>query len=100
VVRIRIYDGTTGRPNAATPGAVRPCLAEFPDLVGSSSQSDRQFHELAAAVRACVTDGAQAVIIAGGPLSATARRLTALSLAPIIEPLPTAATLAIDRLRS
>ncbi|WP_329005668.1 hypothetical protein OHA18_20010 [Kribbella sp. NBC_00709] len=41
--------------------------------------------------------GAEAVIIAGGPLAATARRLAELDPAPIIEPLPGAAALAIAR---
>ena len=64
-----------------------------------AADPERQFDELAAAVRACVTDGAESVIIAGGPLSATARRLAALNLAPIIEPLPAAAGLTLDQLK-
>ncbi|MFD3405633.1 aspartate/glutamate racemase family protein [Kribbella sp. NPDC058693] len=60
-----------------------------------AADPERQFLELADAVRACVADGAESVIIAGGPLAATARRLAELDLAPIIEPLPSAAALVI-----
>jgi Asp/Glu/hydantoin racemase len=64
-------------------------LTESDPLV-LAADPERQFEELAAAVTASVADGAEAVIIAGGPLGATARRLAALDLAPIIEPLPAA----------
>ncbi|WP_406517308.1 aspartate/glutamate racemase family protein [Streptomyces sp. NBC_00134] len=64
-----------------------------------AASAERQYRELAAAVRACVDrDGAEAVIIAGGPLSRTARRLAALDLVEIVEPVPSAATLVIDAL--
>lgn len=56
-----------------------------------AADPERQFEELAEAVQRCVElDGAQAVIIAGGPLSETARRIAALGLASIIEPIPSA----------
>ncbi|MBP2351822.1 Asp/Glu/hydantoin racemase [Kribbella aluminosa] len=74
-------------------------LTESEPLV-LAADPERQFHELAVAVRACAADGAEAVIIAGGPLSGTARRLAELNLTPIVEPLPTAAALALTDLRS
>lgn len=43
------------------------------------------------AVLACVEDGAQAVIIGGGPLAQVARVLIAQSPVPLIEPVPEAA---------
>ncbi|MEE2523286.1 aspartate/glutamate racemase family protein [Pseudarthrobacter sp. J47] len=55
-----------------------------------AADPEQQFHELAAAVQESVDDGAQAVIIAGGPLSETARRLAQVSTARIIEPIPSA----------
>ncbi|MFD5122599.1 aspartate/glutamate racemase family protein [Streptomyces sp. NPDC058385] len=65
-----------------------------------AASAEQQYQELAAAVRACVDrDGAEAVIVAGGPLSRTARRLAALDLVEIVEPVPSAATLVIDALR-
>lgn len=69
------------------------------DPVVLAASAEQQYRELAAAVRACVEeDGAEAVIIAGGPLSESARRLTALGLVPIIEPVPSAAALVIHAL--
>ncbi|WP_406154511.1 aspartate/glutamate racemase family protein [Streptomyces sp. NBC_01023] len=66
-----------------------------------AASAEQQYRELAAAVRACVEqDGAEAVIIAGGPLSRTARRLAALGLVEIVEPVPSAGTLVIDALRA
>lgn len=59
---------------------------------------ERQYDELANAVRSCVDeDGAEAVIIAGGPLSQTARQLAALRLVEIVEPVPSASQLVIDK---
>lgn len=59
----------------------------------------QQYEELAAAVRTCVEeDGAEAIIIAGGPLSQTARRLATMGMAEIIEPLPSASELVIAAL--
>lgn len=55
-----------------------------------ASDPERQFAELRDAVRACVDRGAHAVIIGGGPLSETARRLSELGIGTIIEPVPAA----------
>ena len=60
---------------------------------------ERQFEELAEAVRRCSAAGAEAVIIAGGPLSATARRLAAEGIADIVEPIPSACLLVLERIR-
>ncbi|MGW2763689.1 aspartate/glutamate racemase family protein [Streptomyces sp. NPDC001275] len=64
-----------------------------------AASAEQQYLELAAVVRACVEeDGAEAVVIAGGPLSETARRLAALDLVQIVEPVPSASELVIDAL--
>ncbi|MDO5752909.1 aspartate/glutamate racemase family protein, partial [Arthrobacter sp.] len=63
-----------------------------------AADPEKQFHELRDAVFASVDDGAQAVIIAGGPLSEMARRLTAEHVAAIIEPVPSACELVMKRL--
>ena len=55
-----------------------------------AADPQRQFEELRDAVQACVDRGAQAVIIGGGPLSETARRLSELGIGTIIEPVPAA----------
>lgn len=55
-----------------------------------AADPERQFEELRAAVQACVDRGAEAVIIGGGPLSETARRLSGLGIGTIIEPVPAA----------
>ncbi|MEV5967241.1 aspartate/glutamate racemase family protein [Kribbella sp. NPDC051952] len=71
-------------------------LTESEPLV-LAADPERQFRELADAVRGCVADGAESVIIAGGPLADTARRLAELGLAPIVEPLPSAAALVVAK---
>ncbi|MGN8026516.1 aspartate/glutamate racemase family protein [Microbacterium sp. 22242] len=58
-----------------------------------AADPERQFAELRACVQRCAANGAESVIIAGGPLSETARRLAALDLARIVEPIPAAASL-------
>lgn len=63
-----------------------------------AADPERQFEELAEAVDACAGDGAEAVIIAGGPLSQTARRLAERSATVIVEPIPSACTLLRQRL--
>ncbi|GED90846.1 aspartate/glutamate racemase family protein [Streptomyces sp. 6-11-2] len=70
-------------------------LTESDPLV-LAADPERQLQELAEAVRVSIADGAEAVIIAGGPLGETARRLAALDLAPIIETLPSAAAFLVD----
>ena len=64
-----------------------------------AADPERQYEELAAAVRECVAAGAEAVVIAGGPLSATARRLAGEGIAQIVEPIPSACALVLERLR-
>lgn len=67
------------------------------DPLRLAANPERQYEELAEAVRVCVDeDGAEAVIIAGGPLSRTARRLTALGLVDIVEPLLSASRMVVD----
>ena len=56
-----------------------------------AADPEQQFQELLGAVQeASRDDGAEAVIIAGGPLSDTARRLAATGIAEIIQPVPAA----------
>ena len=63
-----------------------------------AADPEKQFVELREAVLASVDAGAEAVIIAGGPLSGTARRLSAEQVAAIIEPIPSACELVLERL--
>ncbi|UVJ38913.1 aspartate/glutamate racemase family protein [Arthrobacter sp. CJ23] len=64
-----------------------------------AADPEQQYRELSAAVgESSGTDGAQAVIIAGGPLSATARRLAENSRAEIIQPVPAACALLLEML--
>ena len=64
-----------------TPGAPRELAADAPRLQ----------HELALAVDLCIqSDGAQAVVIGGGPLAQAAGQLQLLYGVPIIEPIPAA----------
>ncbi|MEV7606833.1 aspartate/glutamate racemase family protein [Paenarthrobacter sp. NPDC089322] len=68
-------------------------LTESEPLV-LAGDPERQFQELAHAVHAAMDqDGAEAVIIAGGPLSATARRLAGTTAVEIIQPVPSACRL-------
>ncbi len=64
-----------------------------------AADPERQFQELAQAVTSATeTDHAEAVIIAGGPLSATARRLAGMTAVDIIEPIPSACRLVLNAL--
>lgn len=63
-----------------------------------AADPQEQFLELRTAVEESVASGAQAVIIAGGPLSETARKLSAENIAVIIEPIPSACRLVLKRL--
>lgn len=64
-----------------------------------AADPDQQYQELAAAVgESSALDGAEAVIIAGGPLSATALRLAQTTRAEIIQPVPSACGLLLERL--
>lgn len=65
-----------------------------------AADPEKQFLELHQAVSESVVAGAEAVLIAGGPLSDTARRLAAEGIAEIIEPIPSACRLAMKRIRS
>lgn len=57
-----------------------------------------QLRELTAAALEARADGAEAIVVAGGPLSASARALAALSSVPIIEPVPSAVAMVLRRL--
>ena len=62
-----------------------------------AADPEQQFRELAQAVEeAGRTDGAEAVIIAGGPLSETARRLALAGIADILQPVPSACSMVLD----
>lgn len=64
-----------------------------------AADPEQQYRELAAAVgESTAVDGAEAVIIAGGPLSATARRLAQTTRAEIIQPVPSACRLLLETL--
>lgn len=64
-----------------------------------AANPELQFLELSKAVKeASQEDGAEAVIIAGGPLSETARRLALTGMARIIEPVPSACSLVLQAL--
>ncbi|ABM10191.1 aspartate/glutamate racemase family protein [Arthrobacter sp. Rue61a] len=64
-----------------------------------AADPERQFQELAQAVTtATESDKAEAVIIAGGPLSATARRLAKATAVDIIQPIPSACQLVLTAL--
>ncbi|MGF4043546.1 aspartate/glutamate racemase family protein [Paenarthrobacter nitroguajacolicus] len=64
-----------------------------------AADPERQFQELAQAVtEATATDNTEAVIIAGGPLSATARRLAETTAVDIIQPIPSACRLVLAAL--
>ncbi|WP_120522386.1 aspartate/glutamate racemase family protein [Arthrobacter celericrescens] len=64
-----------------------------------AADPERQYRELAAAVGDSTRlDGAEAVIIAGGPLSETARRLAETTSADIVQPIPSACALLLERL--
>jgi allantoin racemase len=61
-----------------------------------AADPEQQFQELLGAVQdAHREDGAEAVIIAGGPLSDTARRLAATGIAEIIQPVPSACSMVL-----
>lgn len=51
---------------------------------------DRLRSALAAAIRACIQDGAEAVIVGGGPLGRVAAELRPLFAIPVVAPIPSA----------
>ncbi|MBO6755547.1 MAG: hydrogenase expression protein HupH [Roseibium sp.] len=55
------------------------------------SNPDRLQREMRVAIKACAEDGAEAVVIGGGPLATVARQLSPESPLPLIEPVPEAA---------
>lgn len=63
------------------------------DPITLAAAPQRQFEELRDAVQECVDKGAEAVIIGGGPLSETARQLSALGIGTIVEPVPAACSM-------
>lgn len=64
-----------------------------------AADPDRQTQEMAQAVACCARDdNAEAVVIAGGPLSETGRRLARTSSVEIVEPVPSACLLLRERL--
>jgi allantoin racemase len=64
-----------------------------------AADPDRQCEEMAQAVARCARDdAAEAVVIAGGPLSETGRRLARTSSVEIVEPVPSACRLLRARL--
>ncbi len=64
-----------------------------------AADPERQYRELSDAVQRCAEeDGAEAVIIAGGPLSATARRLAEASSVDIVQPVPSACHVMLEML--
>ena len=58
-----------------------------------AADAEEQYRQLLEAVRACERRGAEAVIVAGGPLSETARRLRETVDVTIVEPVPAACAL-------
>ncbi len=61
-----------------------------------AADPERQLEELTLAVQQCVEiDGADAVIVAGGPLGDAARQIATLGLAVIVEPVPSACALVL-----
>ncbi|MFT3720654.1 aspartate/glutamate racemase family protein [Pseudorhodoferax sp.] len=100
----------------STPGLVPPINAMVESARGSArfvgvcvtrseptvlaADPERQFEELRDAVQECVGKGAEAVIIGGGPLSETARRLAELGIGVIVEPVPSACALLRKELMS
>lgn len=59
---------------------------------------EEQYRQLLEATEAAAEAGARAVIIAGGPLSDTARRIRAVSRVSVVEPVPAAVRLVESRL--
>jgi Asp/Glu/hydantoin racemase len=69
-----------------------------------AADAERQFRELRSAVQQCsALDGAEAVIIGGGPLSDSARELAGALAIAIVEPIPSAVAAMVamlpDRIR-
>jgi Asp/Glu/hydantoin racemase len=64
-----------------------------------TADADALVSALAAAVEAAVREGdAEAVVIGGGPLAVAARALSVTSTVPLIEPVPAAVRLSLERL--
>ena len=71
-----------------TPGDPTALTADRPALVAA----------LARAIEQAVSEGgAEAIIVGGGPLAQAARVLSATAIVPLIEPLPAAVRLSLDR---
>ena len=70
-----------------TPGDPHPLMADGTGLVAALEE----------ACWAAISDGAQAIVIGGGPLAVAARTLRPRIAVPIIEPVPAALRLAVTR---
>ncbi len=81
----------TDRADALGLGAVLTGVRCTPgDPVALMADPDRLRSALAAAVRGCIEDGAEAVIIGGGPLGRVAAELQPLVPIPVVAPIPSA----------
>ncbi|CCD85265.1 conserved hypothetical protein; putative hydantoin racemase or nodulation protein nolU [Bradyrhizobium sp. ORS 285] len=68
------------------------------DVAALAADPARLAAALAEATRACISDGAEAVIIGGGPLAQAADQLQPQFTVPIIKPIATAVDQLLDRL--
>lgn len=64
-----------------------------------AAEPDKLTAALGVAVQRCIDDGAQAVIIGGGPLGQAALALAGRFSVPVIAPIPVAVRLLLERLR-
>jgi Asp/Glu/hydantoin racemase len=64
-----------------------------------AAEPDKLTAALGVAVQRCIDDGAQAVIIGGGPLGQAALALTGRFSVPVIAPIPAAVRLLLQRLK-
>lgn len=69
------------------------------DPVTLTANADALRNALAEACTRAVSAGAEAIVIGGGPLAEAARRLSAASPVPLIEPVPAAVRLSLARLQ-
>lgn len=70
------------------------------DPAATTADPDVAAAALAELCRAAQRDGAEAVVVGGGPLALAARRLAEQIVLPVIEPVPAAIRLAVDRARA
>lgn len=67
------------------------------DVDGLMRDPDRLTEALEDACRAAIADGAEAVVIGGGPLAVAARAIAPRIIVPVVEPIPAAVRLALHR---